>query len=348
MPTATSTATPGADTVSALVRDHLRSQVVAIDRDGLYPGDFLRRLGAAGGLVGPGRTDDLGPALRTMAEVSETCGTTGFCLWCQNTSAWYLANTANSGLRERHFAAVGAARRLGGTALSNPMKHYARFEPLKLAGTPVPGGYAVSGTLPWVSNLGPDHAFGLVFATPAGTAAAYVTCDRPGLELKRTAAFAALEGTATFALRFDRFFVAESELLAEPAEPFVRQVQAGFLLLQLGLGFGLIRGAQRDLIGCELPAVAEEIAAAVAPLAAQASALATTPLEPAPDYLQRVLRLRLATAELALRATQTAAVGSGARGFLATAAPQRRLREALFFSILTPSLRHLHRLLATD
>ena len=81
MPTAT-TAAPGADTVSALVRDHLRPQVVAIDRDGLYPGDFLRRLGAAGGLVGPGRTDDLGPALRTMAEVSETCGTTGFCLWC--------------------------------------------------------------------------------------------------------------------------------------------------------------------------------------------------------------------------------------------------------------------------
>ena len=57
-----------------------------------------------------------------------------------------------------------AARRLGGTGLSNPMKSFAQIEALLLKATPVEGGYLVNGTLPWVSNLAPDHYFGAIAA----------------------------------------------------------------------------------------------------------------------------------------------------------------------------------------
>jgi alkylation response protein AidB-like acyl-CoA dehydrogenase len=50
------------------------------------------------------------------------------------------------------------------------MKSFAQIESLLLKATPVDGGYLVNGTLPWVSNLGPDHYFGAIAA---------VQTDRP-------------------------------------------------------------------------------------------------------------------------------------------------------------------------
>jgi len=61
---------------------------------------------------------------------------------------------------------------LGGTGLSNPMKSFAQIEALLLKATPVEGGYLVNGTLPWVSNLAPDHYFGAIAAVQVDGASA--------------------------------------------------------------------------------------------------------------------------------------------------------------------------------
>lgn len=340
--------------LQSLLDTHLRPEAARIDREGHYPREFLHRLGEAGVFVAPGRHENLGPVIRSAAQVARVCGSTGFLVWCHNASAWYLANTDNAGLRARYFDEIGAARRLAGTALSNPVKHYAGIESLKLSGRRVSGGYEVSGTLPWVSNLGPDHAFAIVFSVEDSAVMAYLTADRPGLARLPGATFAALEGTATFALRFDRVFIPQADLLGLPADRFLRRVQAGFVLLQLGLGFGLIAGALDDIRDADrahaaanqhLPDRPDALEDALHSLETRAATLAADPLNPSPACLRSVLRLRLDTAELALRATQSAALHSGARGFIATSAPQRRVREAHFFAILTPSVRHLHQAL---
>jgi hypothetical protein len=61
-----------------------------------------------------------------------------------------------------------------------------------------------------------------------------------------------------------------------------------------------------------------------------------------------VMGLRLKSAELASRAAQSALLHSGARGFIASSAPQRRIREAMFYSILTPSIKHLRKELSWE
>jgi hypothetical protein len=81
-------------------------------------------------------------------------------------------------------------------------------------------------------------------------------------------------------------------------------------------------------------------------LRTEAANLASTPLEPSARYSATVMELRLQTAELALRAAQSALLHSGAKGFIITGAPQRRMREAMFFAILTPSIKHLRKELA--
>jgi alkylation response protein AidB-like acyl-CoA dehydrogenase len=101
-----------------------------------------------------------------MAEVSRVCGATGFMMWCQAVAGLYLQASGNPALDGALLQAHVRGQRLGGTALSNPMKSFAAIEGLLLRATPVPGGYRVSGTLPWVSNLGPDHYCGAVRRSP--------------------------------------------------------------------------------------------------------------------------------------------------------------------------------------
>ncbi len=136
------------DRVRALTDDRLRPQVEAIDK-GAYPADALRALGDAGAFAlhaEPGTS--LLPAIESMAVVSETCLSSGFMAWCQNTLGWYLINTDNAEARARWLPGVLSGAHLGGTGLSNPMKSYFGIETVRLKGQRVAGGFVVKGLLP--------------------------------------------------------------------------------------------------------------------------------------------------------------------------------------------------------
>jgi alkylation response protein AidB-like acyl-CoA dehydrogenase len=65
-----------------------------------------------------------------------------------------------------------------------------------------------------------------------------------------------------------------------------------------------------------------------------------------PDYMVALLQARLAASEWSLRAVNAAMLHAGASGYLINAAPQRRLCEAHFIAIVTPSIKHLRKELA--
>jgi alkylation response protein AidB-like acyl-CoA dehydrogenase len=339
-----------------LIEEHLRPDVVRIDTEGFYPEAFLRRFGAAGGFALHAASPDKMPeAIDAMAQVGRFCGSTAFLIWCHDACVWYLANTANQKLRERLLQPVASGARLGATALSNPMKHFSDLEVLRLTGERLDDGYQVRGSLPWVSNLTDDTVFACIFEVGNEAVMALVECGTSGLQLKRTAKFAALEGTATYSLRFDDVRLQENAILAYPARLFARLIRAGFILLQLGIGFGITQGAIDDMRAADrslsdsnryLPDRPDTLEKELRHLRADAAALASTPLDPSARYSAAVMELRLQTAELALRAAQSALLHSGAKGFMATGAPQRRMREATFFAILTPSIKHLRKELA--
>jgi len=341
--------------LGTLIDTHLRADVVRIDTEGFYPEAFLRQFGMTGGFgLHAGPPEKMPDAIEAMAQVGRLCGSSAFLIWC-HACVWYLANTPNQRLRERFLQPVASGARFGATALSNPMKHFSDLEGLRLTGEKVHNGYRVRGVLPWVSNLTRDTLFGCIFDTGTEAVMALVESSTPGLQLKRTARFAALEGTATYSLRFDDVEVNAEAVLAYPAQPFVRLIRAGFILLQLGIGFGIVRGAIDDIRAADrtlyasnryLPDRPELLEDELNYLKDKAASLARTPLDPKPSYSAAVMELRLHTAELALRAAQSALLHSGARGFINTSAPQRRMREAMFFAILTPSIKHLRKELA--
>jgi alkylation response protein AidB-like acyl-CoA dehydrogenase len=352
--------------VRTVAQGPLAAVVEAIDREGHYPREVLQQLGALGALGAhldaPAGRADYGLAIRAMAEVSRVCGATGFMVWCQLVCGLYMQASGNPALGGAALRALASGEALGGTAMSNPMKSYAQIESLLLKATPVEGGHLVSGTLPWVSNLGPGHACGALAAVvdaqgePLGRELMFLLrCDAPGVELRNCPSFSAMEGTNTWALRCTEVFIGDEEVIADPAKPWIMRVRAGFILLQTGFGLGVTQGAIDSMWRVE-PALGhvnqyledrpDELQAELDALTARIEVLAQTPFDPGNDYLIDVLDVRVHASELALRAAQSALMHAGARGYLLSSDVQRRVRESHFVAIVSPAIKHLRKLIA--
>lgn len=344
-----------------IVDQDLKPLTTTIDIDGLYPEQVLKKLGTIGAFnqhLPATRSDgisDMGAAIQTMATVSHECMSTGFTMWCQDTCGWYLQNAANPTVRENWLPKVASAEVLAGTGMSNTMKAFAGIEPLRLKGNRVDGGYVVNGTLPWVSNLGEDHVFGTLFeveGSKSGSVMALIDCASEGFTLRLSAHFTALEGTRTFACIFDNVFVPDEMIIDDDGAGFLRRVRSGIVLLQFGMGAGNIQSCI-DLCREVEPVLGhvngylddrpDELQAELDDAVDAVMALAETPFETSDEFFQDLLQLRLGAGELALRASQSAMLHTGAKGYLKTAPAQRKLRESYFVAIVTPAIKHLRK-----
>lgn len=323
----------------------------AID-EGTYPAALLHRFADAGAFrLHLAQGNPVGGAIEGMARISEVCTGTAFMAWCQNTLVWYLINSENEALRAKYLAAAATGHILGGTALSNPMKSFFGIEALKLKGTRVEGGYKVKGVLPWVSNLGPDHFFGGIFAVEgAAPVMALFDCADPAVTLKPCEPFLAMDGTGTYGVQVRDLFVPDDMVLAHDAMPFVKKMRAGFILLQAGMAIGLVRDCiamMREVdeplghVNHYLDIQPEQVAEALAALEGEVAALAATPYDASPDYWRRVVGVRLLAGEKSVEAAHAAMLHCGARGYVRAHRCQRRLREAYFVAIVTPATKQL-------
>ena len=351
--------------VRLLARGDLSKQVTAIDQQGLYPKELLRRLAAMGAMSAhldqPAKPADYFLAIQAMAEVSRVCGASGFMMWCQAVCGLYLQQSGNPALMGEPLQQHIQGLRMGGTALSNPMTSYARIEKLLLFARPVEGGYLVNGNLPWVSNLDQDHYCGAIASVMDGEQEAgrelmfLLRCDAPGVTLRECPSFSAMEGTGTYGLRLKDCFVSTREVIADPARPTIARIRSGFVMLQCGMAVGVTQGAidsmwevesrlghvnqylddRPDALQAELDALIERV-----------RVLAATPFDPSAGFFMEVLDARAKGATLCLRATQSALMHQGARGYLMSSPVQRRVREAHFVAIVTPAIKHLRKEIA--
>jgi alkylation response protein AidB-like acyl-CoA dehydrogenase len=349
-----------ADQVATIARKNLAPQAAAIDAGTVYPEELLRRLGDVGAwgshLVKNGAAD-LRCAIQSMAAIGEVCGATAFMAWCQNTLVWYAANSDNPKLSAKLADRFASGQVLGGTGLSNPMKSFFGIEKLKLKGKKVDGGYVVRGALPWVSNLGPDHFFGTIFERedePGAIVMFLADCADPSITLQPCKPFLAMDGTGTYGVQFRDYFVPDDLILAEQAGPFVQKIRAGFILLQAGMGIGLIRDCIAIMdevdgslghINQYLPQQPIQFRDLLADLEAETMALARDPFNAEDSYWRRVLALRLRLGDASVAAAHSAMLHCGARGYLRSHRVQRRLREAYFVAIVTPATKQLRKML---
>jgi alkylation response protein AidB-like acyl-CoA dehydrogenase len=346
--------------VAALVKTDLAPIANAIDREGLYPDDFLRKLAAVGGFAAAVPAEygglELGRAAQidVIREVGRECGSTAFLAWCQSSCAVYLLQSPNEVVRARYLAPVVKGEILAGTGMSNPIKHLAGIEKIHLNARREGDGYVVSGSLPWVSNIGESHLVVVAAAVEDGGYVMFaVRGDAQGVSLHPCPEFSGLEGTQTLNVRLKDVRIPAHDVVAHPDQfkAYMASIKPAFVLGQVGMGFGIIEASLRTIresnavtahVNQFLDDQGDDLAAELAALQATARELSAQ-ADAGTAIVLDVLRLRLATSELTLRAANSAVLHAGAKGYLMRHPAQRRLREAIFVAIVTPALKHLRK-----
>jgi alkylation response protein AidB-like acyl-CoA dehydrogenase len=348
------------DAVAAQARVELAPLADAIDRQGVYPRDYLRKLGALGGFATaiPVQYGGLGLSLEPQIDITSIvashCGSTAFLVWCQSSCAWYLWHSPNTAVRERYLKPVAKGELLAGTGMSNAVKHLAGIERIHLSAKRGAVGYIINGSLPWVSNVGEDH---LVIVAASVENEGYVMFAvhgrAEGLALHDCPDFSGLEGTQTLNIRFKDVAVPDGDVLAHPDqfEAYMRRIKPGFVLGQVGMGFGITENSLKTIresnvshahVNGFLDDQGTDLAARLAGLRRRAAALARK-TQTGDAVILDVLKVRAETSELTLAAANSAVLHAGAKGYLMRHPAQRRLREAVFVAIVTPALKHLRK-----
>ncbi len=354
------------EAVRETVEHRLLPKVADIDLKGEYPTQVMHQLGDAGAFAHAVSSEyggaglGLKGAVQSVEEVSKVCLSTGFMTWCQIACTWYLQNTDNQALKATLLPDIATGRKLAGTGLSNPMKHFADIEKIALTAEPVEGGYKVNGMLPWVSNLGSGHAFGIAakIVDSDDYMMAVVSDDLEGMSLRCNAHFIALEGTGTYSCLFRDALVPDAMVLAAPCEAYVDCIRPGFILTQVGMGLGLATscvelmqrsnkrlGHVNRFLDDQAEDIEADIAAARDRTYALAEALDHGSGKIDAPLMREVIQARIAAAELSLRSAQAAMLHAGARAYVHGSAPERKLREAYFVAIVTPALKQLKKML---
>lgn len=344
------------------IAEHAKKELLPlvnqIDQEGLYPEQYMYDLGKIGGFAALGSAAEggLGYGLDTQIEVirqvGKYCGATAFSVWCQTACGWYLHKSKRSAVREKYLKDVLTGKLLAGTGMSNTMKHLSKIEKHLLQAKKTDNGYEINGVLPWVSNIAEDHVWAATAQlSPTEFIMFIVDGKKEGVQLRDCPEFCALEGTNTFAVKFKNVLIQEDDLLADANEfhDYIKSIRPGFVLLQVGIGEGIIDGCiqimaesnqSTEHVNQYLDVTEGEARQNLSKFSEQISDLANLVDEGKATMLP-ILEARLAASEATLAAAQSAALHAGAKGYLVRHAAQRRTREAMFVAIVTPAIKHL-------
>jgi|SRR5579859_4363290 len=350
----------------ATIADDLRPNLQRIDMDAEYPEAFMRQIGALGAfkqgtpIEFGGTGQGLKWTIQVMEEVAQECLNTGFLVWCQTVCAWYIQNGESQYLKEQVLPKIITGEILAGTGMSNPMKHFAGIEQIRVTAQRCADGYILNGSLPMVSNMGDNHYFGLVAKNEDEDTylMAVVPGNLPGLAVGNVQGFIALDGSSTCSCKFKHVFMPTQYILANPCNEFVAKIRSGFILTQTGFGLGLVSSCielmkrtnrTKGHINCflddQVADIENDLRTTQRHTYALAEEIGCGNQDTRPDIMRDVVQARLSVSELALRASQATMLHAGASGYRQQSVYNRKLREAYFVAIVTPALKHLKKLL---
>ncbi|OBG24566.1 acyl-CoA dehydrogenase family protein [Mycobacterium sp. 852002-51057_SCH5723018] len=342
----TATMNPAADRLDLQLLEDIRTHAGALDRGEHQSRRSFPALGAAG-LLGIGAPRNADARLPEMTEVirliSGECLSTGFSLWAHRMAVEYLLTAATP------FSTAAARPLLGGAALgvtgmAAAFKEAAGCGSVELTATPVAGGYEVSGSIPWASNLYADSTMVTAARTEDGERLILaLPLDTPGVFVGEHFDLLALGSTASSNLDLRDAYVPAEQVLSRDFDGFLQTVRPTFLVLQSAMCLGLTKTAVEQsrlgltgvnsVFAADLDAIRESLSSTEATLARLAAAVGG-PTFPAKKEL---LSLRLAAAQLASASADLEIRTAGGKGYASRTSASRRYREAAFIPVQSPS-----------
>jgi alkylation response protein AidB-like acyl-CoA dehydrogenase len=311
---------------------------------------------------------------RVLATVAWSDLSVAFSLWSHRMVIEYLraADEARPARRE-WLPRLETAEVMGSTALAAAMAHQVAGTALPIAGRgdadPASSdarGLALTGHLRWASNL---FGVGFLLVTAAevsgrGPLVVALPGALDGLEIEPYPDLLDLQSTQSSSIRLSRAHVGEWAVLAEPLDAFIRRVRPTFLLFQASFCWGLaaralleaaarmtrgtnhVFGAEQRVLEEERARVEQALLARLDDVAAVAGVAPETTRSPPPSSpsamgaslpMVELVRLRLDAARLATSATRLESKVVGGSGYARGSQTARRLREAAFLPIQSPT-----------
>lgn len=326
--------------VPAALRDDLAQRAVAVDAATDDPRRALQQLADAGLLTlgAPGRDGTVAEQAAVLADVGAICMATAFCAWGHRMTLEYLAPAAGE-----RFEDLAALRRIGSSAMAGAFKLAAGIEPLSVRARREGDTLVLDGRIPWASNLHADALIVLTVDLEGTPTVVTIDAGADGVAVKPATGLLALESTASGFLAFDGARIPAADALDEEFTAFVDRVRRPFLILQSGFCLGLTRAAL-DAASTKLDGLGAMFADEHADLVARRDdaerRLATLADDPAAGK-RDLVALRLDLALLARESVHVEAAVTGGRGYVAASPTARRLREAAFLPVQSPTEGHL-------
>jgi alkylation response protein AidB-like acyl-CoA dehydrogenase len=306
----------------------------------------VRLLANAGyyGLGIPPEFGGLGADDATRREFTElmasACGATAFTQQQLHAGGGFVGGSSDEDLKRELLPKFASGELLCGIAFS----HLRRKGPPMVRATRTDGGYVINGEAPWVTGWGIVDAIALGAAVD-GTGDhlfAYVpkTTPEDGITATPALPLAAMAASDTVEVAFNNVIVPDRYILyIRPAESLRRADFCGITghaVFPLGCARGSVHylralAAQRGSSHLETVANAfeREIAAC-----RKETLIWTGACVDLPDYKEHALRARSEAIVLATRAAHAAVAATGGSAHLLHNAPQRLMREAVFYTTL--------------
>lgn len=328
--------------VPALVAviDSIAARASALDR---ADADLRKDISALAGLglFDVDRVTVAGAAAIIEAVATESLAV-AFGAWAQRMSAAYLWHAADrSDAARRTYLAVADGSRPGVTGMAAAQRQAVGLGKVPITATPEEGGYRIDGPIAWASNVYPDSTIVLAANTADDRSLVFAfDASSPGVEIRNAPDLLALNATASTMIGLDNVFVPDEQVLGDDLSDFLSGVRPQFLLLQAAFCSGVaarsVTEAEGRLHGLGA-FYADEHAALAGRHDHMHAELHRMAANPDDAQLADLLLLRLDGAEIAPSATRLEAVLCGGMGYAQGAPANRRMREAAFLPVQSPS-----------
>ncbi len=319
-----------------------RGSAAAVDAGQASPFELIHYLGKCG-LLELGRNGAWLPMAAVVHDIASQCLATAFSVWGHRMAMAYhdaVGAAPPSGTVSGRVPAV--------SAMAPAFKAAAGIGDIPVHARSVDGGLVINGTIPWASNVCEDASIVLpvVRTGPGGRTPLIVrtTVGATGLSARHLEDLLALNATRSASLEYTDVLVPAEDVLTEDVPGFLAAVRGPFLLLQsafcLGLSAAALRSAVERLTGVNTVFTADA-REAMAEYTRLRSDLVAMSKAPGAQTEHALLRLRLDSGALTGTTTRLEAAVVGGRGYKATSPTARRLREAAFLPVQSPTEGHL-------
>jgi alkylation response protein AidB-like acyl-CoA dehydrogenase len=275
--------------------------------------------------------------------ISGECMSTGFCVWANRMAIEYLL-TAATPYSVAAAQPLLAGTRLGITGMAAAFKEAAGCGSLELTASPVEGGYQLTGSIRWASNLYDDSLLVTAARTESGDKLIVaLPLSTPGITVGEHFKLLAMDSTASSYLELKDVYIPSDQVLSTDFEAFLSAVRPTFLVLQSAMCIGLARTTvTQSKIGLtgvnsvfapDVDLIARKLALAETTLASLASSVGGV----RPPTKKELLTLRLTAAEISSASANLEIRTAGDKGYASRTPASRRYREAAFIPVQSPS-----------